>query len=70
MPFFNAIQVIQIVRETIDALNQDSDREKVIIIEPRFVIVSAFVTPPLKKYFEDIKVDKILEKPLALEHLN
>lgn len=38
-------------------------------MEPRFIIVSAYITPMLKFHLQDMKIEQIVEKPLHIDQL-
>ena len=67
MPFKTGIQVVQEVRQYYAELAAIYPDVK--IVEPRFVINSAFYSEVLKNYIKHNKIDDHYEKPIPFEKL-
>jgi len=52
---------VQKIRSLIQDLNKKKEVE---VLEPNFVIISAFMMPAFKKHMASLKIDYIYEKPL------
>ena len=67
MPGLTGLQVIERVRNYCIQLNKK--KNGVSVIEPEFVIITAYVTPVFKTYMKNLDVTNIYEKPLQIEEL-
>lgn len=67
MPGFTGLEVISRVKQLILELN-NSDKY-LLIEEPVFVIVTAFVNPQLSNHLKKYKITKVFEKPISQAQL-
>jgi DNA-binding response OmpR family regulator len=67
MPYKNGIQVIQEVRAHYDQVQTRCPTLK--LVQPKFVINSAFKTKGLTLYLRSNDIDDCLEKPIPLDRL-
>jgi len=63
MPFKNGLQVVKEVKEFYNKLR--SKNNKLILIDPHFVFLTAFSTNSLRKHLESMNVKSCYEKPIS-----
>ncbi len=68
MPQKNGVQVLQEIRDFYKQ-QQDNDND-IIIEEPVFVFLTAFMTAAFKKHLATLGVQHIYEKPIQKDQLN
>ena len=68
MPVYNGQEVIKKVNTSIAKFNRQN-KGKLLLIEPRYIIITAFVTPLLRAHLLKSKVEQVYEKPIQLEEL-
>jgi CheY-like chemotaxis protein len=61
MPRMSGLDVVKKIRSFLVQINKNSDSK---ILEPDFVIVSAFMMPTFKKFLAANDIHSIYEKPL------
>ena len=67
MPYKTGIEVIQAVRTMITEKN---DKTKTVrILEPKYIILTAFTTPVFNSHLKSLKIDYLFEKPMQIEIL-
>ena len=66
MPHKNGIEVVTALKQFIEFLTTDELQ----ILEPKFVIVTSYVTNSFCKHLESMGVSECYEKPLRIEQLS
>jgi CheY-like chemotaxis protein len=67
MPRLSGLEVIQKIRAKIFNTNKKSKNMK--ILEPSYVIVSAYIIPTFRKHLSEQMIDFVFEKPLQTADL-
>jgi hypothetical protein len=66
LPSMNGFTVVKFVRDKVNDLNTKLEKVKVVIVEPEYVIYTAFYCSTLKTHFKKLKLEQVHEKPLHI----
>lgn len=66
MPGYNGFQVIEKIKRFVEHTNRD---KSVKVLEPIFILHTAFASDNLRRQVEHLKIAGVYEKPLRVESL-
>ena len=69
MPKMNGIQAIEKIKSKVQALNSEREEGDFEVIEPVFVIQTAYYGPAFKKHSKNLEIQGVYEKPMRKERL-
>jgi len=69
MPKLNGIQVVEQIKKAIADLNAYYEEGDCLILEPLFVLQTAYFSQAFRKYIANIKVQGVYEKPMKKESI-
>lgn len=67
MPKLSGLDAVRKIKNFIENLNKQSS--KLQVLEPMFVIQTAYFSNQFKKYSDELKIQSVYEKPLSLARI-